>query len=260
MIPVSFITIQSPNFWKFSIDSKTTDRIQRIAKTVFQQMSSPCVGVAILASYSLIPLSVSLVTGVSALFAVFLIVKDCKVVEEKKSLLASVCTQTFTGISAHCYSAIWFHEMGHALAARACYQNPKTMVRIRSFSGGMTSYSSSGPMTFLGRFLGERRTLLAITAAGIGMTVLTASIALVCSQLLHEKKPVLADCLQGHAKAQLVQDIMYGFTSFSVSKADISHDFIRLWTIGGIHPLLPIIASVAIPSLALYAITIMYRN
>jgi hypothetical protein len=96
-------------------------------------------------------------------------------------------------------------------------------------------------------------TLLAITAGGIAATAASAALCIAVAGMIYEKSPIGADFLLGHGIAQIANEICYGLTTFATDPSFLGHDFMRLWVIGGVHPLIPISLLLLIPAAVLLA-------
>jgi hypothetical protein len=53
--------------------------------------------------------------------------------------------------------------------------------------------------------------------------------------------------LNCHAFSQILNDVIYGFTALSSKVFNPAHDFVNLWKISGIHPLIPIALMIGLP-------------
>jgi hypothetical protein len=141
---------------------------------------------------------------------------------------------------------IAIHEAGHAFSSLAFFKNPHPKIQILPFSGGGTSYEING-VTRLGRLLGEEKALLFTAGGGILASTIFVMLEIACAHGLKESHPALSEWLNYHAISQLLNEVIYGATAFVVSRFDLSHDFVYLHQVGGIHPLVLIAAIIAIP-------------
>lgn len=154
------------------------------------------------------------------------------------------------------------HEMGHAAAAQCLFVNPRPEIKIRPFQGGATDYYVSRGLTKLGKLLGKENSILCVTAAGMAGSTLFGMVEIAIAHLIGEKHPEVSQWMTYHAVAQILNDVVYGITSFMASRLDLTHDFIRLWNLGSIHPLIPIALMVALPliEIAILKIISLYIN
>lgn len=141
------------------------------------------------------------------------------------------------------------HEGGHAFAANLLFRNPQASIWVIPFKGGATGYIISNGPTALGSLLGRRCSLLVIAAAGFMATSALAVIEMLAASRLAGKRPVLAEYLNLHAISNLFNEVIYGLSAFLASEQDIAHDFVNLWYVGGIHPLIPVTTMIALPLL-----------
>lgn len=140
------------------------------------------------------------------------------------------------------------HELGHATSAWICFKNPKIEINVKPYQNGSTSYYIS-KLTHFGSILGKNNALLLTTAAGMMASTFFGMCEIGLAECIKEKCPTLSQCLNYHAIVQILNDIIYGLMSLLSQRTDLTNDFIRLWNLGGIHPLIPITAMIALPLL-----------
>lgn len=144
---------------------------------------------------------------------------------------------------------IWIHEGGHALAATAFFKNARAKIWVKPFHGGSTSYTASNRLTWLGSFLGKHSAMMVTAAAGLIASTVFAMCELGIAHKCQDNHPTLSQYLNLHAITYLFHEAMYGLSAFIASKQDLGHDLVRLWQVGGVHPLIPVVAIVALPLL-----------
>lgn len=137
------------------------------------------------------------------------------------------------------YPTIFIHEAGHYLASLALFKDAAPTLLVLPFQGGETSFVISRGLTCLGELLGKENCMLAVTAAGMAASTLFATIESVVTFLIHEQFPKIAECIDDHSLTQRLQEFIYGLSTFFANRSQLSHDFMRLWRTGGIHPLVP---------------------
>jgi hypothetical protein len=144
------------------------------------------------------------------------------------------------------------HECGHAIAAMTCFvkASPKIVVK---WATGMTEYYSSYGLTKFGGFLGEETAKLFVTAAGLFAPALFALGEFGLAHGLHESHPWISDALNYHGLSQLFNLGLYGISAFFSSNMALANDFMYLWYMGDIHPLIPMVLLVGIPLCAFAA-------
>lgn len=142
---------------------------------------------------------------------------------------------------------IVIHESGHALAASALFKNAQPLIEIDPFNGGATSYAISYGLTRWGNFLGQRQAMLVIAAAGLIASTIFALFEFGLAHKLQHSYPLLSQYLNLHGISQILNEVIYGLTAFFADKIELGHDFIYLWQMGEIHPLIPIALIIAIP-------------
>lgn len=164
--------------------------------------------------------------------------------KDRVYLASFFCPATFALID---YQArgIVTHEAGHTLAALALYRNPRPTLTVTPYQGGLTSYFPQHLST-LGQKVGEKAANLIVTGAGAGISLIFSTIALAFSRKYRESHPEASRYLLATAITNIAAHIFYALSAFWTSKKDLAHDFISLWA-GGIHPIVSIIAMVAIP-------------
>lgn len=148
------------------------------------------------------------------------------------------------------------HEAGHAGAALLCYLQAEPSITIKLYEG-MTNYNISYGLTAFGKRLGEHESMLFVTAAGLAAPVLAAAGELSLSHLIENHYPLISEIISHHAASQYLNLFLYGYKSLNMNKMMLENDFIRLWTMGDIHPYIPMALICAVP---LYELASRYRK
>lgn len=138
------------------------------------------------------------------------------------------------------------HEMGHAVAAFACYRFPDPEILITPFRGGMTSYVEAYGLTSFGNAIGYSGAQFLCTAGGLIASSLCATFEYLGAWQLWDAAPTAALLLALHATSQLVNDLFYGLSTFQ-GIATAGHDFFDLQMAFSIPPAVAIAALLAIP-------------
>jgi len=134
---------------------------------------------------------------------------------------------------------IVIHECGHFLAARLLLRNSLAGLTIIPFLGGETTYTISYGLTKIGQFVGLDRALLIIAAGGIATSTSIALLEIGFAHRFSAKYPCISELLSLHAISQLTFEILYGMKTLIEQKPNLTNDFIKLWYVGGIHPIIP---------------------
>lgn len=142
---------------------------------------------------------------------------------------------------------IYIHESGHVVAAITFFKNPRVQMWVRPFQGGSTTYTASNRLTRIGMLLGKQRAMLVTAAAGLVASTVFVMCELGVANRYRKTNPGLSQYLNLHAVTYIFNEVVYGMTAFLASKSDLGHDLVRLWRIGGVHPLIPIVAMIALP-------------
>ena len=140
----------------------------------------------------------------------------------------------------------YIHEFGHAGAAMLCYVGANPEIVVRWYEGS-TEYITSHGLTKFGEYLGEFNALLFVTAAGLCTPVLCAMTEFAVAHQIHENHPIISEILNYHGLSQLLNVGIYGLSAFFTSKMILQNDFILLWVVGEIHPLIPIALIIGLP-------------
>lgn len=141
----------------------------------------------------------------------------------------------------------FIHEMGHTLVGLTCFEGKPPTITVTPGFGGCTSMKSYG-LKWFGTIIGESSSLVLFSAGGVLASTFWCVGILIFAAKIREKMPEMSQLLQLQGYSQVWNEVLYGLSAFSVSKNNISHDFIAMWN-GGIHPVLPIAVLLAAPLL-----------
>jgi len=144
---------------------------------------------------------------------------------------------------------ILMHEFGHALSAKALFQNANPTIEMTPYLGGVTVWNS-GALTALGEKLGKRGSMLVVTLMGAGTSLLVSAIAIVIGIVVESRFEELSAYLICVGRGDFYAHACYAFTALFLPK--FGHDFAEL-ALYGIHPLACSIVLLAIPSMIMHA-------
>lgn len=232
-------------------------KLHSVALPIFAKLGCALGMISAVMAFSVVPVSVSaaamMLVGAVAATALELAVrltssKPPTGGDLKAEGIASKASSYAVGSTvASGYTGIALHEAGHATAALACFKGADPRITINPFKGGSTSFVTSGPLTGLGQRLGLRGSMMFITAAGMLASVVTATALIVLGTRVSEEMPTMGDLMTMHGVAQIVNEVSYGISTFFLQHMTLSHDFYRLWVIGGIHPAIPLAVLITVP-------------
>jgi hypothetical protein len=225
------------------------NKVQAIASNTFVQIAASLalnLAFGFLVGAPLLPISVHLLTiackvTLAALHPLLEIWQACRSPQSGNPLKSASKSLAHTSIINTVTLKIsnYIHELGHAAAAVACYIRADPTISVH-WNEGLTVYNISYGLTKFGEFLGEENALLFSTAAGIFTPVICAMAEFAVAHHIKEGHPIISELLNAHGLSQLFNTALYGISAFVTSKLTMSHDFIFLWIVGGIHPLFPI--------------------
>jgi hypothetical protein len=141
------------------------------------------------------------------------------------------------------------HELGHAVAASALFQNASPSITVYPLMGGATSYHDN-ELTSFGKFIGAKNAERIVSGAGAGAAVLFSTASLLYAKNHCEDNSELQMYLTATATHSIVQHVIYALSAFW-APFNMGHDFISLW-VYGIDPITAATAIVAAPVIALY--------
>lgn len=143
----------------------------------------------------------------------------------------------------------FIHELGHYVAALACYNDAKPSIIVNPFRGGLTTFDGGNGLTRFGSLMGARGSMALFAVAGVVSSTLFAMGGIEVAHRLRHQCRWARQIVVSLAVTQLVSEVFYGLGVFFVREQGMTHDFLRLWYIGGIHPLIPIALIIALPLL-----------
>jgi hypothetical protein len=152
----------------------------------------------------------------------------------------------------------FIHESGHALAARAVYRNANPTIQIFPFTGGRTTFNPNELSSF-GKKLGETRSIALVTAAGPLLSLTVSLAALAASLFMRKSHPETSRYLETAALSDFLTHAFYALSALWTPRAHLSHDFVRLATLG-LHPLAAAAAIAAAPILLILGITALQQK
>ncbi|MBX9743938.1 MAG: hypothetical protein K2X08_01865 [Chlamydiales bacterium] len=145
----------------------------------------------------------------------------------------------------------FIHECGHAIAGIILLQQPNITIKIIPFFGGSTKFI---PMTasFIAQFFKAQQVFLVIAASGPLL-----SLSLSCCLLrwgikkleLYPRIGRLAVCA---ATIDVLFHLHSAISALQLSPIALQYDFVTLWTLGGIHPIVCASFIIGLPVFCIY--------
>lgn len=154
----------------------------------------------------------------------------------------------------------YLHEFGHWVASSLCYQDAEAKIAVTWFRGGGTTYVISNGLSTFGKYLGEFTSQMLIDSAGCIASTFFAMTEFAAAFYIKEKSPEASPFLFYHGVSQLFFEISYALTYVYASRKDLRHDYIKLWHVWDIHPLIPISLMIALPLVEVGILTYLNRN
>ena len=142
------------------------------------------------------------------------------------------------------------HEIGHATAAYALLRNPKATITLFPFVGGVTSYWVK-QITWLGKKIGSRNIHPIIAGAGPACSLAFSTVFLGLGLMKQRTSPQKSRILIVSGLLDYLGHIRYALSALNTPLNRLSHDFVALWQLGGIHPTVAAITMATIPILIL---------
>jgi len=137
------------------------------------------------------------------------------------------------------------HESGHALASLLVYKNPRPLIEIYPFVGGITQFYKTS-LSMFGKKIGPAAATCLVVASGPGLTLLISSALLSIGIALKEKYPQLGKYLITWSILDFFNHAFYAYTALRADQWNLSHDFVHL-SIFGLHPVAATVGIAAIP-------------
>src|SRR3989344_6125086 len=139
------------------------------------------------------------------------------------------------------------HEFGHYGAALATLKNPSLSLELFPFKGGATRIQASALSKF-GERLGEQNVHPFISGAGPALSCCVSGILMGVGLGIQRKHPETARMLIVSSLINFIVHAVYAFSAFFTNPTYFAHDFVALWAMAGLHPLVATIAILAIPA------------
>lgn len=139
------------------------------------------------------------------------------------------------------------HETGHALASLLLYKNPRPLIEIYPFAGGITQFYKTA-LSPLGQKLGAPMATCAVIASGPGLTLLLSSGLMILGIAILDTYPQLGKTLVSWSLIDFLHHSFYAYTALQADPWNLTHDFVHL-AIFGLHPGVASIGILAIPAL-----------
>lgn len=171
--------------------------------------------------------------------------EDVETMQITHSFLQYLCPMTFTILDTTTRDVL-VHESGHALTAMALYQNAKPRIEVFPLEGGVTRYST-GPMTKLGEFFGRKVSGVIVSGAGTAFSIIFATINIGLAHHFKQDHPELHRYFLCMAICTIAQHAIYALSALWEKRPSSGHDFVKLWRVGGIHPVISVICMIALP-------------
>jgi len=137
------------------------------------------------------------------------------------------------------------HEIGHALASKIVFKNPRPKITLFPFTGGRTKFETR-ELTYLGSLLGQPRALAFVASAGPGISLVISSLAMIVGKAVQNRFHKLSLYLIAYGRSDLFAHAAYALSANFSSNFRMSHDFFLLSKIG-VHPSAIAVIFVVIP-------------
>lgn len=142
---------------------------------------------------------------------------------------------------------ILIHEAGHALSAWMCFIKPNIKIHLDYFVHGDTSFTVSNGLTRFGNYLGKHNAITLFRGAGLICSTVFAMTEIAAAFFVKDSCPQASLTLNCHAFSQIANDVLYGLAALTSNGFNVRNDYLALWKIGGIHPLIPMTLMIALP-------------
>lgn len=139
------------------------------------------------------------------------------------------------------------HETGHALASLLLYKNPRPLIEVYPFAGGITQFYKTA-LSPLGQKLGAPLATCAVIASGPGLTLALSSGLMILGMALLDTYPQLSKTLLSWSIVDFLHHSFYAYTALQADPWNLTHDFVHL-SIFGLNPAVASIGILAIPTL-----------
>lgn len=145
------------------------------------------------------------------------------------------------------YPNIWIHEAGHAVAAALCFKKPDIIMMVKPFTHGDTSFVTSNGLTTIGSYFGKYNAITLYRAGGLIGSTVFAMTEIAVAFFFKDKSPQVSLTLNCHAFSQIANDVLAGIAALISRGFNVRNDYLALWKIGGIHPVISMTLMVALP-------------
>lgn len=212
-------------------------------------------GLTVMLSASIVQISVSIFFHALGAFASYQALKreGCQAIYEKMVSICEWLTGANFGLFTGFNAQILIHESGHALMSMLVYKNPRPLIEIYPFLGGVTQFYKTG-LSSLGKQLGPAAATCLVLSCGPGLILLASSALLAIGIAMKEKHPQFGKYLISWSAISFLDQIIYAYSALSAESWNLTHDFVHL-SIFGLHPVAATVGLVAIPlviSLGMY--------
>jgi hypothetical protein len=139
------------------------------------------------------------------------------------------------------------HEAGHAIAIKAFLANAHPKIILLAYRAGVTLWKGVKEVTTLGKLIGRENIQPIIAGAGPALTLALSTVMLGAGLATTDSSPEISRMLIVAALTDFCTHVVYALTAITTNTGNLSHDFVALWQLAGIHPITAAIAIGAIP-------------
>lgn len=231
--------------------------IIKVAGSAFMQLAAALAVNVVIMTYVAAPPSMALISLVLAGFLAELVFKagcyaagrlNWITLDKEASQYSDQCCY-FSQLSlVNCLGnagpIIALHEVGHYLAALACYRGANPSISVTPFRGGLTLLAGTGEYTFIGKLLGCQGSAALVAGGGVIASTIVAMSGLAMSYFLKDSHPNLSRTLEMGSIVQLVTDVLHGVGEIFESR---DGDFSRIYRYAGLPPWITIAIMLILP-------------
>ncbi|MGD0665510.1 MAG: hypothetical protein ABSA17_07305 [Rhabdochlamydiaceae bacterium] len=172
-------------------------------------------------------------------------VSGCQDYQSQKNYVSSsLCTALTSSVFYEATVGVLLHECGHAAAIKLLYAKPHIEIRWLSPFKGVTKYANK-ELSWIGNALGKQFSIALIHSAGTFFAVAASVSALVMGLWLRKSHPELSLYLRMISVVTVAHHVLYAYSALRTSRDCLTHDFVRLWSIG-FHPHVAAISMIAV--------------
>lgn len=142
---------------------------------------------------------------------------------------------------------ILVHEGGHFLAAHLVYQNARPSIEIFPLKSEGATKHFPGALSKIGNIFGKTNSDLFVTIGGPLAGSLLALTDLGIAHYVKDSHRELRSYLITTAIANVAGHAIYAISALWMNKP--GHDFVKIWKVGGIHPITATVAIIALPAI-----------